>query len=82
MLGEQIRAVYEDGIFRPLDPVKLPEHQFVTLLLSAVDEEFDEEVALEPLPLQNCKTIRVRIKQIGNFKPVPYPIEAIEPEQE
>ena len=34
---KHLRAVYENGVFRPLDPVTLEEHREVTL--SVIDEQ-------------------------------------------
>ena len=89
MLGEQIEAVFENGVFRPLQPIHLAEHQRVTLLLPSAQngaatkaEEFDEEVGYVPLPLRQCMTIRVKVKEIGELPPVPYPVEADDVEQE
>ncbi len=92
MLGRRIEAVFENGVFRPLQAIHLAEHQRVTLVLPASDiaasgtpagdDEFDEEVGYQPLPLQQCKTIRVRLKQVGELLPLPYPIEADAQEQE
>ncbi len=88
-MGQQIEAVFENGVFRPLQPVNLPEQQRVTLLLSesdsgvcvanngrhAEDAEIDEEVGYQPLPLKDCQTIRVKFKHAGDHGPLPYPIE-------
>jgi predicted DNA-binding antitoxin AbrB/MazE fold protein len=82
MLGEQIEAVFEHGVFRPLRPVNLPEHSRVTLVLPADEEALPEEVGYQPLPLQQCKTIRVRLKRGDDFGPVPYPLEPEELEEE
>jgi predicted DNA-binding antitoxin AbrB/MazE fold protein len=89
MLGQQIEAVFENGVFRPLQPVHLPEHHRVTVLLraieslvvqanngtDAVEEEMDQEVSYCPLPLERCATIRVRIRQVDDLTPLPYPIQ-------
>ena len=48
----------------------------------AEDDEFNDEVGYQPLPLQQCTTIRVRLKQIGEMPPLPYPVESDDPEQE
>lgn len=32
-MTQHLKAVYEDGVFRPLEPVQLQEHQEVTLVL-------------------------------------------------
>jgi predicted DNA-binding antitoxin AbrB/MazE fold protein len=81
MLGEQIEAVFENGVFRPLAPVHLPERQRVTLVLPA-DEPFEGEVGYTPLPLQERRAIRVRLQRVPDFGPVPYPVEPDDPEQE
>jgi len=82
MLDEPIEAVFENGVFRPLGPVDLPEHQRVTLVLPTEEKGVDEEAGYEPLPLEKCKTIRVRVKRIGDLGPIPYPVEPEELEQE
>jgi predicted DNA-binding antitoxin AbrB/MazE fold protein len=90
MAGQEIDAVFENGVFRPLQPVRLPEHERVTLVLPAtpapaehatVSEEGDAPVGYEPLPLEGRKTIRVRLKRIGELGPVPYPVEADDAEE-
>ena len=30
-MDKSLKAIYENGVFRPLEPVSLPEHQEVTL---------------------------------------------------
>lgn len=82
MPREQIEAVFENGVFRPLTPVELPEHQRVTLVLLTDERVFDEEVGYVPLPFEELKRIRVRIKQIDILAPISYPIEPEELEQE
>lgn len=32
-MSQHLKAVYEHGVFRPLEPVRLQEHQEVTLVL-------------------------------------------------
>jgi predicted DNA-binding antitoxin AbrB/MazE fold protein len=82
MPGELIEAVFENGVFRPLGPVDLPEHQRITLMLPIDEKSLDAEADYKPLPLQQCKTIRVRLKRVGDFGPIPYPVVPDEPEQE
>ncbi len=88
-MGEPIEAVFENGVFRPLQPVNLPEQQRVILLLSesesgvrvaknsrhAEDAEMDHEVSYQPLPLKHCQTIRVQFQHASDHGPLPYPIE-------
>ncbi len=88
-MDRQIEAVFENGVFRPLQPVDLPEQHRVTLSLSeperevhvvkngwhAEEVEMDQEVDYLPLPLQDCQTIHVNFKHAGDYGPVPYPIE-------
>lgn len=37
-MTQHLKAVYEDGVFRPLEPVQLKEHQEVTLVLEATED--------------------------------------------
>jgi predicted DNA-binding antitoxin AbrB/MazE fold protein len=38
-MSEPIQAIFENGIFRPLSPVDLPEHSYVTVLPSERPQE-------------------------------------------
>jgi predicted DNA-binding antitoxin AbrB/MazE fold protein len=38
-MSQHLKAVYEHGVFRPLQPVRLEEHQEVTLVLETPDAE-------------------------------------------
>jgi predicted DNA-binding antitoxin AbrB/MazE fold protein len=38
-MSQHLKAVYEHGVFRPLQPVQLKEHQEVTLVLETADAE-------------------------------------------
>lgn len=33
-MSQEIRAIYENGLFRPLDPISLSEHDVVSLVVS------------------------------------------------
>ncbi len=48
-----IRAIFEDGVFRPLDPVDLPEHTTV---------EFDLRPSGSPLP-PDVAAARLRLRE-------------------
>lgn len=44
-MSKQLKAVYENGVFRPLEAVDLDEHQTVTVIIPdkpAVENEKDE----------------------------------------
>jgi predicted DNA-binding antitoxin AbrB/MazE fold protein len=36
-MNQHLRAIYEDGVFRPLEPVHIKEHQEVTLVLETTE---------------------------------------------
>jgi predicted DNA-binding antitoxin AbrB/MazE fold protein len=36
-MSQHLKAVYEHGVFRPLEPVRLQEHQEVTLVLETTE---------------------------------------------
>ena len=38
-MSQHLKAVYEHGVFRPLQPVQLQEHKEVTLVLKIADTE-------------------------------------------
>ena len=38
-MSQHLKAVYEHGVFRPLEPVRLQEHQEVTLVLETTEDE-------------------------------------------
>lgn len=42
-MSQQLKAVYEHGVFRPLEPVRLNEHQEVTLLLETTPDVVKEK---------------------------------------
>lgn len=37
-MTKHLKAVYEHGVFRPLEPVRLEEHQEVTLVLEVAED--------------------------------------------
>jgi len=41
-MTQHLKAVYEHGVFRPLEPVRLEEHQEVTLVLETAEDEAAE----------------------------------------
>jgi len=41
-MSQYLKAVYEQGVFRPLEPVRLEEHQQVTLVLETTPEAAKE----------------------------------------
>ena len=59
-MSKQLKAVYEHGVFRPLEPVELKEHQYVTL--SVIDET---EPSLEDAPEQSCFKLAQELGLIG-----------------
>ncbi|MBI2836855.1 MAG: antitoxin family protein [Acidobacteria bacterium] len=42
-MTRMIEAVYESGVFRPLEPVELPEHEHVVLTVTAGLAELDAD---------------------------------------
>lgn len=52
-MSNEVEAIYENGVFRPLQPVQLREHQRVTIRLPECDmpaeSQFDVEEDIEPI---------------------------------
>jgi predicted DNA-binding antitoxin AbrB/MazE fold protein len=38
-MSQEIRAIYENGLFRPLDPISLSEHDVVSLVVSGAPSQ-------------------------------------------
>jgi predicted DNA-binding antitoxin AbrB/MazE fold protein len=50
-MSKQIEAIYENGVLRPLEPLKLDEHQRVTVTIA---EESGEEDLFDPAFTRWC----------------------------
>jgi predicted DNA-binding antitoxin AbrB/MazE fold protein len=67
-MKKSVEAIYEDGVFRPLEPVVLPEHQRVQVTVADEDEWLDrdyiqwaasqvqETVSLDDVPRRSPKS--------------------------
>jgi predicted DNA-binding antitoxin AbrB/MazE fold protein len=42
-MKKSVEAIYENGVFRPLEPVDLPEHQRVQVTVTDEDEWLDRD---------------------------------------
>lgn len=92
MFGHSIEAIFENGVFRPLETVDLPEQQRVTLVMPPKepgiveghlrDGESESSADYLSIPMRDCRTIRIRTKRIGEIRPAPYPVEIDEWEHE
>jgi predicted DNA-binding antitoxin AbrB/MazE fold protein len=40
---KSVEAIYENGVFRPLEPVDLPEHQRVEVTIADADDWLDRD---------------------------------------
>lgn len=58
-MAKTVRAVYEDGIFRPLDKVKLPNHERIQLVILPVEEKISDLVKAQKRALKKyCGIIK------------------------
>lgn len=48
-MNQHLRAIYENGVFRPLGPVCLKEHEVVTLVLETTESLHGNEAASLPI---------------------------------
>jgi predicted DNA-binding antitoxin AbrB/MazE fold protein len=51
MLRQQVDAIYENGVLKPLTPIDLAEHQRVVIVIGADQHEDDDRDSEEYLPL-------------------------------
>lgn len=69
-MSQEIRAVYENGLFRPLDPVSLEEHDTVSLIVQpdAQDDLLDQDLVAwareEGDPNISLADVRQRLSKI------------------
>lgn len=56
-MSQHLKAVYEHGVFRPLEPVRLQERQEVTLVL---ETDADRDCAAEDKPIWEVAADLVR----------------------
>ena len=43
---KELQAIYENGVFRPLQPVDLREHQHVSIIISGEKKKTNKEIML------------------------------------
>ena len=48
-MSQHLKAIYEDGVFRPLEPVRLEEHQEVTLVLKMPESATSKGATDQPI---------------------------------
>lgn len=68
MTSKTLAAIYEQGVFRPLEPLDLPEQQRVTLIVSAILPSSREEDWLDVECLKECAAEadeRVNLEEVG-----------------
>jgi predicted DNA-binding antitoxin AbrB/MazE fold protein len=51
MLKQQVDAIYENGVLRPLTPIDLAEHQRVSLVIGANGDDQDDDDMTDYMPL-------------------------------
>ena len=64
-MSQSLKAVYEEGVFRPLEPVNLDEHQQVTLIVDS-PADTNLNVITNPLPTNGAELVEYW-KQNGVF---------------
>jgi predicted DNA-binding antitoxin AbrB/MazE fold protein len=74
-MREQIRAVYENGVFRPLNPVDLAEGDEVRLVVSTINsdaarQELDS-LTLPPSVLEESERSRLLIQLVEEMQQHP-----------
>lgn len=66
-MSKNVKAVYENGVFRPLEPVALDEHQEVTVTIPDRGKSAAEETEQEP----SCYELAQRAGIIGAIDNLP-----------
>ena len=64
MMSRKVKAIYEEGVFRPLEPLTLPERQQVEVTIpetaadEVLDTEYIERVKKMELPEVSLEEVR------------------------
>ena len=74
-MSRALKAIYEDGVFRPLEPVNLDEHQEVTLILGSPTHA--DGVLTHRLPINGAELVEYW-KRIGVFGSRPDITDSVE----
>ena len=61
-MSKRLDVIYENGVFRPLEPVQLEEHQRATVTIPEPDS---------PISIETCFDIAERIGVIGAIDNLP-----------
>jgi predicted DNA-binding antitoxin AbrB/MazE fold protein len=76
-MSQSLKAIYEDGVFKPLEPVSLNEHQQVTLEILDLPASTGSSDALERLPVNGAELVEYW-KQKGVFASRPDITDSLE----
>ncbi len=52
-MAKTFRAIYENGVFRPIEKIDLPEHSEVTIELEPIDPDLANLLAVDPASMQS-----------------------------
>lgn len=77
-----MRAIYSNGILKPLGPVDLKEEELVDLTISPVVEDtgdyaLSEDLSYSPMPPRTTSQVLMRFVHRGKGLPLPYDDEAL-----
>ena len=65
IMGKVLKAVYENGVFRPLEPVALEEHQTLTITLNDLAQKPDADSG------ESCFDILDKLGLVGAIDDAP-----------
>lgn len=71
-MTKTVDAIYEDGIFKPIDPINIPEHKRVTLIIEEKQQESADILSLAAnvysgLSSQNIEAVEELAIDRSNF---------------
>ena len=75
-MSQSLKAIYEDGVFRPLEPVDLDEHAQVILTIDS-QADTDLNAVIDQLPTNGAELVEYW-KQNGVFGSRPEIIDSVE----
>lgn len=84
MATKKLEAIYEHGVLRPLEPLQLPEHQRVTIVLTSGEEDLLDEECLHVCAAEadtsiTLEAVREALKKIPHSLTADFIAEREEP---
>jgi predicted DNA-binding antitoxin AbrB/MazE fold protein len=70
-MSQQIQAIYENGVLRPLEPLRLPEHQRVRISINGIVSDSDDLLARQRAAIVDLDAQLAELPDGGRSESIP-----------